>query len=141
MTVRLIPVLPVDRIVHCDRELGQRHHGYVYVLWDRHKRLLLTSQSISRLASVVQALVRCGGEFDLEDNIYPQALYNLVNGHVKGQFTKNWRAERVLLRDLPTRFTELQQQGFAKSGIVCSSEVCWKIVRADTHRDAYTPRP
>ena len=129
MTVRLIALRPGDSIASCEREIG--HRGTGYVCWDRQNRVLLASQSVAKLASVVQQIVRQGGDFDPAlDMVYSQAFYSLLNGTTKGQYTKGWRVEKLGLVDLPTRFQEVQAMGFQKVGIVCSAETCWKIDRA-----------
>ena len=129
MTVRLIALRPGDSIASCEREIG--HRGTGYVCWDRQKRVLLASQSVAKLANVIQQIVRQGGDFDPAlDMVYSQAFYSLLNGTTKGQYTKGWRVEKLGLADLPTRFQEVQAMGFQKVGIVCSAETCWKMDRA-----------
>ena len=129
MTVRLIALRPGDSIVSCDRELG--HRGTGYVCYDRQRRVLLASQSVAKMANVIQQIVRQGGEFDPAlDMVYSQAFYAQLNGTTKGQYTKGWRVKKLGLADLPTRFQEVQAMGFQKVGIVCSAQACWKIDRA-----------
>jgi len=131
--VRLIPVRACDELIQVDRELGMRKNGG-YVLYDGHRRVLLASQSVARLADVIRQLIHApGSDFDAElDSCYSQGLYSLLNGGILKRYHKTWRIERLELRDLPCRFAELRLDGFRQCGIVTTSESSWNIKRRDT---------
>jgi hypothetical protein len=133
MGVRLIPVRPCDELIQVDRELGMRKNGG-YVLYDGHRRVVLVSQSVARIADVIRQLIHApGSDFDPQlDSCYSQGLYALLNGGIQKRYHKTWRIERVELRDLPHRFAELRSEGFRQCGIVATSEANWKITLRDT---------
>lgn len=126
MGVRLIAVRDADTLISVSRELGQRGHGYL--CWSP-RRVLLASQSVARLAHIIQRLVHApGSDFDsVLDSVHPQGLYNSANGTIRKGYHKTWRIERVELRHLPERFAELHSEGFSRVGIVAVAECNWTI--------------
>lgn len=132
--MRLVRLTCDDRIHRVDREL--KMHGSAFCVWDRHNRLCLFGQSLSRLASAINQLINFSSDtFDVQDCVSHQRMYAAAE---TGALHKNtWKIERLALQDVPARWDELRRRDFMRAGIVANTQQCW--ARASVRPSSASP--
>ena len=113
--MRLLHLTKQHRLVRVLRE--RKHRGDVYVVFDRHHRLLLFGQSVPKIATAINAIFP-----DAEDHVSYQGLYQLLLGKMVGNHHKGWSIIRLRLEQVPSFWEEVRtQEHYLKTGYVCEN--------------------
>jgi hypothetical protein len=126
--LRVVAMGPNDTLVSVHRELG--HRGSAILVWDRTLKVVLVSQSASKIARVISRLVDAG-VLDPWQKVYPQGIYGLLRHQIKSNTHKGWLAERCSLQEAPRRLALVRKEGHAQAAIVCSYPQLWEVTRGE----------
>jgi len=123
--IRIVSIGPEQRLVRVSRELGSRGDGFL--VFDRTHKLCLVSQSVAKIAAVIQRLVRAG-ILDAWMHVHSQGLYACSRDQIKSRSHKGWVCERVSLCDLPERLAEVRTEAFAQVAVVTGGQaISWEV--------------
>ena len=121
--MRLLPLTESDRLVSVSREL--KHRGDVYAVFDRHHRLLLIGQSVTKLATAINQIFT-----DNEDKVSYQALYHLLLGKSVRGYHKGWTIKRLTLNEVPSFWEDARKQNaYQRAGYVCEVPTAYQVAR------------
>ena len=112
--IRIVTIAPDEVLSRVTKELS--HRGGVYIVTDRTRKLALVSQSVAKIAAVIQRLVEAG-VLDKWQTLHSQGIYSLLKNQIRSNFHKGWAAVRCELNEVPARLAAIRKDGYAQVAV------------------------